>query len=83
MPIEVVAFDFDGTMTRRDSLLPFLLRTRGRSRTQLAVGALLPRFFSLAVGRGDRDCTQAARLERVLTRVPMAQESTPYSVACN
>ena len=66
----VAAFDFDGTLTRRDSLLPFLLRTRGRSRTLLAVGALLPRFLSLAVGRGDRDGTKAALFERLLTGVP-------------
>jgi phosphatidylglycerophosphatase C len=63
----VAAFDFDGTLTRRDTLLPFLRRTRGASRTSIAMLA-----NSLVLARGvvasddQRDAAKAAVLRRLL-----------------
>ena len=53
-------FDFDGTLTRRDTLLPFLRRTRGASRTSIALLAT-----SLLLLR-DRDAAKEAVLRRLL-----------------
>jgi phosphatidylglycerophosphatase C len=55
----VAVFDFDGTLTRRDTLLPFLRRTRGASRTSMA---LLANSLVLARGMvGDDDRRDAAK----------------------
>src|SRR5207248_701156 len=56
----VAVFDFDGTLTRRDTLLPFLRRTRGASRTSMALLAT-----SLSMVR-DRDRAKEAFLHRLL-----------------
>ncbi len=72
-PRAVAAFDFDGTLTRRDTLLPFLRRLCG---TPVLVRALLCDSRSLglaAVGRADRDAAKAALLARVLVGLPMAR----------
>ncbi len=62
----VVAFDFDGTLTRRDSLLPFLARVRGWPRTLLAVAQLSPRYALLVFGRGRRDAIKGRLLVALL-----------------
>ena len=59
------AFDFDGTLTRRDTLIPFLVTVAGRAAVLRALGAESPRLTLAAAGRGDRDIVK----ERVLTRV--------------
>ncbi|MCU1453009.1 MAG: HAD-superfamily subfamily hydrolase [Acidimicrobiales bacterium] len=41
-PRLVAAFDFDGTLTRRDSLFPFLVHARGPARVLAASGRVLP-----------------------------------------
>jgi len=56
----VAVFDFDGTLTRRDTLLPFLRRTRGAPRTSIALLAT-----SLLLAR-DRDAAKEALLQRLL-----------------
>jgi phosphatidylglycerophosphatase C len=56
----VAVFDFDGTLTRRDTLLPFLRRTRGARRTSMALLAT-----SLLLVR-DRDAAKEALLQRLL-----------------
>jgi phosphatidylglycerophosphatase C len=61
----VAAFDFDGTITRRDSLVPFLVTVAGRTAVLRALGAESPSLARAAAGRGDRDAAK----ERVLTRV--------------
>ena len=60
----VAAFDFDGTLTRRDTLVSFLTTVVGRGTVARALGAESARLALVAVGRGDRDATK----ERVLTR---------------
>jgi len=61
----IAAFDFDGTMTRRDTLVPFLTSIAGRSAVARAIGAESVGLTLAAAGRGDRDIAK----ERVLTRV--------------
>ncbi len=66
------AFDFDGTITRRDSLVPFLVHVAGRTTVLAALAAESARLALAAAGRGDRDTAK----ERVLTRVLAGQ---PYA----
>jgi phosphatidylglycerophosphatase C len=54
----VAAFDFDGTLTRRDSLVPFLARVRGWPRTLLVLASVFPQYALVALGRADRDATK-------------------------
>jgi phosphatidylglycerophosphatase C len=62
----VVAFDLDGTLTRRDTLLPFLAQACGRGRTVAAVLAESPRIARALLARSRHDAKQAllARLLR-------------------
>jgi phosphatidylglycerophosphatase C len=61
----LAAFDFDGTLTRRDTLVPFLATIAGRASLLRALGAESPRLALAAAGRRDRDLVK----ERVLTRI--------------
>ena len=56
----IAAFDFDGTLTRRDTMVPFLASVAGTRSTAAALVSELPTF-----ARGDRDRAK----ERVLTRL--------------
>ena len=63
----VVAFDLDGTLTRGDTLLPFLRRARGRTRT---TGAVLVRSLDITralVFACHRQRAKEALLGRLLT----------------
>ncbi|MCU1449291.1 MAG: family hydrolase, partial [Acidimicrobiales bacterium] len=62
----VAAFDFDGTLTKGDTLVPFLQRLCG---TRAVMGALVAQFGSLAraaAGMGERDEAKALLLARLL-----------------
>jgi HAD superfamily hydrolase (TIGR01490 family) len=63
----VAAFDFDGTLTRRDSLLPFLVFVRGLATTARAVVAESPRLGRVLLGRTSRDEAKEALLVRLLS----------------
>lgn len=72
----VAAFDFDGTLTRRDTLLPFLLRACGPGRTGRAVLAESVLLARGAAGDGGaRDAAKAAVLGRLLAGRPLAELS--------
>jgi phosphatidylglycerophosphatase C len=60
-PITVAAFDFDGTLTRGGSVIPFLVRVRGPVPVTLAVLRGLPRLVRAAIvgGRVADDAKQA------------------------
>lgn len=62
----VVALDLDGTLTRGDTLLPFLCRAFGRGRTYhaLLAGSLL--IFRSMAGWTSRDHAKEAVLRRLL-----------------
>lgn len=66
------AFDFDGTMTRRDTLVPFVMRVVGRRRVLQALGAESTRLALAAAGRGDRDAAKDRVLTRILAGLPYA-----------
>ena len=71
----VAAFDFDGTLTRRDSLLPFLVFVRGAAATARAVVAESPRFGRVLLGRATRDEAKEALLVRLLSGAELQQLS--------
>jgi phosphatidylglycerophosphatase C len=69
----LAAFDLDGTLTRRDTLLPFLRRAVGREKAYRAVlASSLPLARALALGGTHRDRAKAAFLRGVLSGVPLA-----------
>lgn len=51
----VAVFDLDGTLTRGDTLLPFLLHALGRMRFALRLPLALPWLAALALGLASRD----------------------------
>jgi phosphatidylglycerophosphatase C len=69
----VAAFDFDGTLTRRDSLVPFLTAAVGATTVARALGAESVRLALVAAGRGDRDAAKERVLARVLGGRPYAE----------
>ena len=62
----VAAFDFDGTLSRRDTFLPFLQRVCGAQRLYRALARSGPSLSRMAVGRADRDAVKDALLVRLL-----------------
>jgi phosphatidylglycerophosphatase C len=62
----IAAFDFDGTIVRRDSLLPFLRRVCGAGPVARAVAAEAPAIARVAAGGGDRDLVKAGLFARLL-----------------
>lgn len=62
----VAAFDFDGTISRRDTFLPFLQRLCGAQRLYTAIARSGSQFGQMAVGRADRDDVKDALLLRLL-----------------
>lgn len=69
----LAAFDLDGTLTRRDTLMPFLLRTIGRDRTYRALlASSVPLARAAALGGPHRDRAKVAVLQRVFGGLPLA-----------
>jgi phosphatidylglycerophosphatase C len=69
----LAAFDLDGTLTRRDTLRPFLLRAIGRDRTYRALFASsLPLARAAAFGGPHRDVAKVAVLRKTLGGLPLA-----------
>ena len=62
----VAAFDFDGTLSRRDTFLPFLQKVCGAQRLYRALARSGPALSRMAVGRADRDAVKDALLVRLL-----------------
>ncbi|MGI8755607.1 MAG: HAD-IB family hydrolase [Acidimicrobiales bacterium] len=67
----IAAFDFDGTLTRRDTLLPFLVRSCGARRVARSVSLAAPRAARSRVSRlqaevHHRDATKEALLAHLL-----------------
>jgi HAD superfamily hydrolase (TIGR01490 family) len=51
----VAAFDFDGTLTTRDTFVPFLVRAFGKARVYRAFFQLAPEAIKVVFGRSSRD----------------------------
>ncbi len=62
----VAAFDFDGTLSRKDSLGPFLELVCGKTQLYRAFARRAPVFAGLAVGIGDRDAEKERLVGRLL-----------------
>lgn len=69
-PFDLAAFDFDGTLTRRDSLLPFLVAVCGPARVGAALTLLAPRLAAMAAGRAERDDTKQRLLSHLVAGRP-------------
>ncbi|HEX2063527.1 MAG TPA: HAD-IB family hydrolase [Acidimicrobiales bacterium] len=68
----VVAFDLDGTLTRRDTLLPFLRRACGGTRTSRAVLAQSLLVLRYLGGGGVRDRLKVGLLGQLLRGLELA-----------
>jgi phosphatidylglycerophosphatase C len=64
------AFDFDGTLTRRDSLVPFLARLAGWPAVTRAMAPSAAHAALALAGRGDRDAIKGKIFARLLTGRP-------------
>jgi HAD superfamily hydrolase (TIGR01490 family) len=62
----IAAFDFDGTVTRRDTMMPFLRLVAGTRRVAGAAFADLPRLALVGLRVGDRDAAKDRVLRRLL-----------------
>lgn len=62
----VAAFDFDGTLTTRDSLMPFLTYSFGYKRVIFGLFTLLPTFIKFKMGSIGRQQTKEAILTKFL-----------------
>ncbi len=68
---DVAAFDFDGTLTKGGSVVPFLVAATSRRRVLDAVASLAPRLLHGAVASGPAaDRAKEALFERVLGGLP-------------
>src|SRR5438876_6930405 len=63
---KVAAFDFDGTLTERDTLVPFLRIVAGTGAFSLAVLRNLPALLAAAAVDRRRDAAKAAMFRRLL-----------------
>jgi phosphatidylglycerophosphatase C len=66
VPRTVAAFDFDGTLSKRDTLVPFLARVVGWPRVARAALSDSPRLALMTFGRGDRDAAKERLLVKCL-----------------
>lgn len=62
----IAAFDVDGTLTRRDTLLPFLQRLCGTQRLARALARHGLALSAMVAGRVDRDAVKDALLVHLL-----------------
>ncbi len=67
----VAAFDFDGTLTRRDTLLPFLLHTLGAAAVARHAVLLAPTLVGYGLGLIRNDVAKERVLSRCLTGMEM------------
>ena len=79
----LAAFDLDGTLTHRDTLLPYLLRAIGPGRTYRAIlASSLPLARAAALGGPHRDRAKVAVLQRTLGGLPLsalAEAAEPFA----
>jgi phosphatidylglycerophosphatase C len=62
----IAAFDVDGTLTKRDTLVPFLASIVGWPALARAAARSTPALVPIALGRGDRDAAKERMLVRLL-----------------
>jgi phosphatidylglycerophosphatase C len=69
----VAAFDFDGTLSTRDNVVPFLRAAVGWPRLAAGLLATAPRLAAAAVDDARRDRAKAALVRRLLTGYEVAR----------
>ena len=87
MPRRIAAFDFDGTLTRRDTLMPFLAKACGLRPFAQAVASVTPTAARARSGRLDeeihhRDATKEALIHALFHGRPaewLAEEGRRYA----
>ncbi|MEO7160897.1 MAG: HAD family hydrolase [Polaromonas sp.] len=72
-PAAIAAFDFDGTLTRRDTLLPFLVRGLGWPRFLLALLQCSPWLAGYALRLVRNDVAKARLLQVTLSGRSLAE----------
>lgn len=72
----VAAFDFDGTVTDRDSMFPFLRYAAGRTRYCWHMASQLPTLAGYLLGRVDNNTAKERVLTRFFAGVPVAALNT-------
>ncbi|HEY4378197.1 MAG TPA: HAD-IB family hydrolase [Acidimicrobiales bacterium] len=80
-PRRVAAFDFDGTLTERDTLLPFLIEACGRAKVGAALTRVVPVAARARLGRSvgavhHRDATKVRLLAELFAGRESAQVAT-------
>lgn len=81
--VGVAAFDFDGTLSRRDTVVPFLERLMGRRRMLTKFGGRAPQI-GLAAARRDRDRLRAIATRAAFSELPvdeLARHAATYGAA--
>jgi HAD superfamily hydrolase (TIGR01490 family) len=66
----IAAFDFDGTITYCDTLIPFLLSFTSIWKTSFKLILLIPTFLSFLLGKKSREEVKEAILTRFVKGVP-------------
>lgn len=67
----IAAFDFDGTITTRDSLLPFLFYASGYTETLKKLSLLSPTFLKYILGLKSRQNTKETVLKEFFWGMPI------------
>ncbi len=61
----IAAYDFDGTITRCDTLFPFLRLARGRTAFWWGLARAVPAILAMGLGRADRSMTKERTLRLI------------------
>lgn len=69
----IAAFDFDGTLTHSDTLIPFLRYSFGTKTTAFKLLALLPRLSLFLIGKVTRQKAKELILAKFLKGMPLSQ----------
>lgn len=69
----IAAFDFDGTLTKSDTLIPFLRFSFGTKKTALNLLALLPKLSLFVIGKLTRQEAKELILTQFLKGIPSHQ----------
>jgi HAD superfamily hydrolase (TIGR01490 family) len=67
----IAAFDFDGTITTNDILLPFLIFFRGKKTVYLSIVKMLPALILFLLGRRSRQDLKEHLLHSLIGHMPM------------
>lgn len=69
----IYAFDFDGTLTHRDSLIEFIRYTRGTTMLVIAFLLLFPRLVLMKLGLADNGRTKQTLFSWMFSGMPIVE----------